>query len=102
MAEEYPDDIKYYNYGAGTQVVHIPGRRFPAVALQGDSLSVLYSDALFFMKKGRENNDSELYAAAENMADRIRSQLERYEEVLRHEGFDKPYAIDIHAPDDQA
>ena len=34
MAEEYPEKIKLYDHVPNSGIVHMPGRRFPAVAIQ--------------------------------------------------------------------
>ncbi|MHC4561667.1 MAG: DUF6959 family protein [Planctomycetota bacterium] len=95
MPNEYPDEIVLYDHVPNSGIVHLPGRRFPGIAIQGDSMSSLLSEALSFMAKAREYDDEEMYYGALEMAETFRSHLLRYEEVLAREGFDKPYTLDV-------
>jgi len=87
MTEEYPDGVKLYDHISNSGIVHMPGRRFPAVAIQGDSLSTFLSSAKYFMDKAVEQNDEEMYFEALGLAERIRSHLMHYEKILEIEGF---------------
>jgi hypothetical protein len=42
MAEEYPEEIKLYDHVSNSGIVHLPGRRFPAVAIQGEIRGQIY------------------------------------------------------------
>lgn len=95
MAEEYPEHIKLYDHIPNIGIVHMPGRRFPAVAIQGDSLSVMFSAALSFLEHAKNSGDEELYYEALELAENLQSHLLRYESVLEKEGFDKPYNTDV-------
>ena len=99
MAEEYPEEIRLYEHVPNSGIVHLPHRRFPAVAIQGDSLSVLFSEALSFMRKAKEHNDKDFYYIAKNMAERLKGHMERYEAVLDREGFSRPYVVNVGAVD---
>lgn len=71
----------------------MPGRRFPAVAIQGDSLSNMLSTALELMEKGKLYKDEDLYYSSLELAERLRDHLAHYEEILEKEGFEKPYSL---------
>ena len=102
MPEEYPKEIKLYDHVPNSGIVHMPNRRFPAVAIQGDSLSIMLSDATSFMRKAKEHDDEDMFYMARDLAERLKCHLERYENVLNKEGFDKPYFIDIETVDVEA
>ena len=93
MAEEYPQTIKMYDHVSNSGIVHMPGRRFPAVAIQGDSLSSMLSAAISFMAKAKEIRDEEMYYEALMLAERLQGHLIHYERVLEKEGFERPYAL---------
>ena len=71
----------------------MPGRRFPAVAIQGDSLSIILSTAIELMAKGKEYKDEDLYYESLELAEKMQAHLIRYEGVLEKEGFKKPYSL---------
>ena len=93
MADEYPENIKMYDYVSNSGIVHMPGRRFPAVAIQGDSLSSMLSTAMFFMAKAKEIRDEDMFYEALMLAETLRGHLIQYEAVLEKEGFDWPYVF---------
>lgn len=95
MSEEYQENIRLYDHVSNSGIVHLPGQRFPAVAIQGDSLSNMLSSALHFLKKAKEYNDDELYYTALDMAESLQEHLVQYEHVLSKEGFEKPYCMDL-------
>lgn len=39
VKEEYPEIIKLYDHVSNSGIMHLPGRKFPAVAIQGGSLT---------------------------------------------------------------
>ena len=95
MAEEYPKEVKLYDHVSNSGIVHMPGRRFPAVALQGDTLSKMLSAATYFMDKAKEYKDEDMYYEALMLAERLQGSLLQYEKVLQSEGFEKPYMMDV-------
>jgi len=95
MAEEYPTRIKLYDHISNSGIVHLPGRRFPAVAIQGDTLSSMLSSALELMESANKNKDEDMYYEAQELAKRLYQHLKQYESVLESEGFEKPYSLKI-------
>ena len=45
---------------SNSAIVHLPGRKFPAVAIQGDSLSIMLSQAKFFASEFLKEKNEEL------------------------------------------
>ena len=95
MSEEYPDKLKMHDHISNSVIVHMPGRRFPAVAIQGDTLSTMLSAAKYFMDKSREYGDEDMYYEALELAERLQGHLAQYETVLEKEGFEKPYNMAV-------
>ena len=69
MSKEYPNEMKLYDHVPNSGIVHLPGRRFPAVAVQGDTLSNLLSATVHFMKKAKEYKDEDIYYEALDLAE---------------------------------
>ena len=93
--KEYPDKIQLYDHVSNSGIVHMPGRRFPGITLQGDSMCSLLAQSLFFMQKAKEHNDEDMYYEALGMAELFKFHLEHYEEILEKQGFEKPYNFDV-------
>ena len=71
----------------------MPGRRFPAIAIQGDTLSSMLSAVMEMLEKGKKYKDEDLYYSALYLAKQLRGQLAHYEEILESEGFERPYTM---------
>lgn len=69
-------------------IVQLPGRQFPGIVFQGDSLSCLIAD---LREAATETNASEAALALNDVIDRLANVLKRYEEVLDREGIPTPY-----------
>ena len=93
MSKEYPEEMRLYSHASNSGIVHMPGRRFPAVAIQGDTLSSMLSTAIEAMEKGKEHRDEDLYYGSLDLAQQLRNHLVHYEEILEKEGFEKPYLL---------
>jgi len=88
-------EAKIYDHVPNSGIVHMPGRSFPAVAIQGDTLSTVLSSAISFMDMAKKHADEDMYYEALMLAERLKGHLIHYEEVLIKEGFDKPYIMNI-------
>jgi len=75
MSKEYPSKIRMYDHVPNSGIVHMPERRFPAVAIQGDSLSNMLTTALELMERGKGHKDEEIYYASLDLAERLRDHL---------------------------
>ena len=74
-------------------IVRTPGRKFPAMVVQGDSFSVLFSLAQTILERARacQCPDAELVGEAEELRDLLWGRLHHYETVLREHDFSLPY-----------
>lgn len=73
-------------------VVQLPGRRFPGVVVQGDSLHSIVS-MLRNIKSDLSNNDlDEANAGVEVISEILSSALKHYESVCDEQGIELPYA----------
>lgn len=80
---------------SNSAIVHLPGRKFPAVAIQGDSLSIMLSQAKFFAKTFLKEKNEELYFEALDLALKLQAHLMRYEDLLEKKGMKIPYANSV-------
>jgi hypothetical protein len=66
-------------------ILRTPGRTFPAVVIQGDSLSILYDLAEKVAEEALlVSGNSEFIDAAAELRDLLRFRIELYENGLRH------------------
>ncbi len=72
-------------------VVHLPGRTFPGVVFQGDSLHFLCTLAEELSKKLEKLASEELSSDIEEIILGLSGPLGAYEKVLKEKGIDLPY-----------
>jgi hypothetical protein len=83
------------SHGSNSAIVHLPGRKFPAVASQEDSLSIMLSQANFFAKFFLDEKNEELYFEALDLALKLQAHLTHYEDVLVKRGMTIPYGLSV-------
>ncbi len=76
-------------------IVQLPGRRFPGIVMQGDTLSNLFEGARFLLHEFRDRRDEERYYETLMIAEGLQAQLQHYEETLARIGSQLPYTIPI-------
>ena len=93
--------VEMYSEAAGSAIVRIPGRRFPGVVLQGDSLSILHVNAKDLSTRLKELGvqDEELLYAAQELQEQLLGRLLHYQQVLAAHGIELPYSGAV-APSD--
>ena len=84
-------DAELFTDGSNNAVVRLPGRRFPGVLVQGDTLAALRAD-LDEVKKGlTEGNITEASESLALVLDDVDSWLERYIRALGEHGIPLPF-----------
>ena len=83
------------SHASNSAIVHLPGRKFPAVAIQGDSLSIMLSQAKFFAREFLKEKNEELYFEALDLAVKLQAHLTHYEDVLEKRGLTIPYGLSV-------
>jgi len=73
-------------------VVHFPGRRYPALATQGDTFSTLRDSALLARDLLRSHDVEGGVAELDGLVTELSEALAYYERVLRDRGFGVPYS----------
>ncbi len=85
--------VECFAQGSNALIVRTPGRRFPAVVVQGDSLHNLFVLAQSVAQQVRSGTVSEsLQEDAEELRDLLWDRLHLYEETLRAHGLELPYS----------
>jgi hypothetical protein len=72
-------------------VVHMPGRKFPGVVLQGDSLRILLDSAEEVCRLCGSVRDSALFAEAVSLREKLADYVTAYEQVMKASGRELPY-----------
>ena len=87
-------DLELWSPATNSAVVRVPGRRFPGVVIQGDSLSILFDLAMYLAERLPEASDEELRGAADDLAEKLFAHVKNYETVLQARGLSLPYTRD--------
>jgi type VI protein secretion system component VasF len=72
-------------------VVQMPGRRFPGVVLQGDSLKILLDSAEEVQRLCSSLRNPDLSAAVASLRQKLAGYVASYEEAMTEAGRDLPY-----------
>jgi len=82
------DDVKLLSEPTNYAVVQLPGRAFPGVVFQGDSLDSFIAD---LEEAVRTNDPDEKSFTLRDVVERLRGVQAHYEAVLSREGIELPY-----------
>jgi uncharacterized protein DUF6959 len=85
------DTVKLLSGAHNYAVVHLPGRRFPGVVFQGDSLWILHSAIASLSAIASKYADEELTAELQDLRDGLGGVLAFYEETCAKHGIGLPY-----------
>ena len=83
--------IEVYSEDTNVAIVRAPGRQFPGSVIQGDSLSILLSNAKDVWEKVKDSNDEDLVGSAQELVELLQMRLDHYERVLSEHGIGLPY-----------
>lgn len=72
-------------------VLRMPGRRFPGVLVQGDTLSSLLALSRMAQERAQESGDAELVDLTAEMSSELSEFLREYERVLKARDLPLPY-----------
>ena len=72
-------------------VVQLPGRKFPGMVIQGDTLKILTGQADYLQEKLGDAADEEIVYTIKAMRDSLSARLVIYEKVLQENGIGLPY-----------
>lgn len=84
-------DAELFTDGGNDAVVRLPGRRFPGVLIQGDSLHILRSDAAEVVEACERGDLAEAGEAAGLLLAGFDALLNRYSLALENHRMQRPY-----------
>ncbi|MGW7545115.1 DUF6959 family protein [Streptomyces sp. NPDC054770] len=84
-------EAELFTDGGNNAVVRLPGRRFPGVLVQGDSLRILRSDAAEVADACERGNLDEARESADLLLTNLDALLTRYEAALAEHDIPRPY-----------
>ncbi|MGC4983242.1 DUF6959 family protein [Streptomyces sp. DT193] len=84
-------EAELFSDGGNDAVVRMPGRRFPGVLVQGDSLHILRSDMAEVMEACERGDLDEARDSAGLLLDYLDTLLVRYEAALGEHEMPRPY-----------
>ncbi|NJL41974.1 MAG: hypothetical protein HC879_22805 [Leptolyngbyaceae cyanobacterium SL_5_9] len=93
MDEQQTAKILLHSSNSG--VVQMPGRKFPEIAIQGDSLSNLFDQVRYCLQQAKQHQDEEAYYEILMLAEMLQGQLLNYESALIELGMERPYSPSI-------
>ncbi|MEW8536091.1 MAG: hypothetical protein AB2565_07030 [Candidatus Thiodiazotropha endolucinida] len=77
--------------GQRSNVVKLPWRKFPAIAIQGDTWSIYLSNLRRSLSLAQKMGDEVLIDELEYLVECFESQQENYESILKENGYSLPY-----------
>ncbi|MFG2938356.1 DUF6959 family protein [Streptomyces sp. NPDC048282] len=84
-------EAELFTDGGNNAVVRMPGRRFPGVLVQGDSLRILRGDVAEVMEACERGDLAEAREFAGLHLATLDALLARYEAALAEHGIPRPY-----------
>jgi hypothetical protein len=89
MADEH---VEVLSQAINRPVLRMPGRAFPGILIQGDTLSSLYALARMAHDRAERHDDAELADLTGQMMDELADIIQEYEHVLVYHNRPLPYA----------
>ncbi|MCI0702168.1 MAG: hypothetical protein L0241_13880 [Planctomycetia bacterium] len=83
--------VEVYSSETNAAILRFPGRQFPGVLIQGDTLSTLFALSRRILHHTAENDTEEAQAYAEELAQTLAMLLKHYEHVLEQQKMPLPY-----------
>jgi hypothetical protein len=82
---------KILSQTSNSGVIQMPGRKFPGIVIQGDSLFNLLEQVRYCLHQAKQHQDEEAYYEILMLAKMLQGQLLNYEMVLSRLGLEYPY-----------
>ena len=76
-------------------IVQMPGRRFPGIVMQGDTLSNVFDAVVFALDDAKARRDEDAYYELLMFAETFQGQLQHYEQTLSRISMPLPYTRSI-------
>jgi hypothetical protein len=89
------DTAQILSHVPNSGIVQLPGRRFPGIVMQGDTLSNVFESSRFLLGEFKRLRDEERYYETLMFAEQLQAQLLHYEETLQRHAMELPYTVSI-------
>ncbi len=86
------EPVEIYSDASNAVIMRHPGRRFPGILVQGDTLSALCFLADGICSNGREQLDSDTYAELDDLRNHLWAFLIHYNNVLSKHDIPLPFS----------
>lgn len=83
--------IEIVSEAVNCPVVQMPGRKYPGVVLQGDSLKILLDSAEEVQQLSGSVRNTDLSAAVASLREKLVGYIASYEEAMKEAGRELPY-----------
>lgn len=85
------ESLEVLSQGTNAWVVRTPGRRYPGMVLQGDTLHSMLHLATKIREGLLQSENEELRDLAAELEEQLSTRMRVYEAVLQQDGFGLPY-----------
>lgn len=85
------ESVEIYSDATNAAVMRHPGRRFPGVLIQGDTLFILSETARELCDAARGKLSDDDYIGLSDLRDRLRGLVDHYKQVLGEHGWALPF-----------
>lgn len=85
-------EVEMFSETTNSPVIKAPGRKFPGVLIQGDSLKCLLGMVEDIEQARVMSDDSETNSAIYELKKKISDYMSEYEEVMHKQGLHLPYS----------
>ncbi|WP_148665120.1 MULTISPECIES: DUF6959 family protein [Diaphorobacter] len=94
-------ELEIYSEASNHAVVKPPGRQFPGIVVQGDSLAMLGAEAKELSERLKQLHihDEELLCLAQGLQEQLLERQLHYQQVLAQHGVALPYSEPAKASD---
>ena len=94
-------ELEVYSEASNHAVIKPPGRQFPGIVVQGDSLSILSAEARELSERLQQLGiqDEELLCLAQGLQEQLLERQLHYQQVLSAHGVALPYSKPANASD---
>ena len=84
-------ELEVYSHESNSCIVRMPERNFPGVVIQGDSLSILFDNALNLVKQLEGKENEEAFLSALELAESLEAHLDNYIDILGQNNIQLPF-----------
>ena len=84
-------EVEVFSKNINSPIIRFPGRRYPGVLIQGDSLRILFNLVVNIRDSIAHQDIEEANGSVRELQERLLEHLAIYEAALRVENLDLPY-----------